>query len=233
MFNFIKKVDLWAALDSEYAKQLQGRHSFHLKTVQDLVVFNAIHKFENCVVAEIGGGESRILPLMAKKNKCYNIEKFEGADGGPRGDIEIPDVEIKHIFVGEFSPEIADNSIDVLFSVSVIEHIDDNLVSDFFLDCERILKPGGLMVHAIDMYLKNEPSDFMIDRFFRYHTALASNENLNATGYVNNGPPKFTCDMATNPDQIMYLWRDMSPSLNDLRQVAQSVSLLMIAKKSS
>lgn len=231
MFDFIRKTELWAALDSGYLDDIQGRHPFHLKTIQDLMVYDRIKDRTDCVIAEIGGGESRILPIMAKRNTCYNIEKFEGVDGGPTGDIEIQNVEIKRVFVGEFSPELADDSIDVLFSVSVIEHIPDDMVADFFLDCERILKPGGLMVHAIDMYLENEPSLYWCDRFDKYYQAVTKSKVLTPLGNINSGPPKFSCDFATNPDHIMHSWRKIAPSLDELRQVAQSSSLLMVFEK--
>lgn len=41
---------------------------------------------------------------------------------------------------------IDDNSVDIVFSISVIEHCTSEVVKSFFAEASRILKPGGLFI---------------------------------------------------------------------------------------
>jgi len=44
-----------------------------------------------------------------------------------------------------------DNSFNVIFSSSVLEHIDKNILSKYIQDLYRLLKPGGYSIHRIDL----------------------------------------------------------------------------------
>ncbi len=231
MIDFIKKSELWTALDAGLLEQIQGKFSFHLKTIQDLWLYSVIRAEQGQKIAEIGGGESRILPRLALNNDCYNIEKFEGANHGPQSESHIAGIKNIKTFVGEFSPELEENSFDILFSVSVVEHVLDDKFADFFNDCIRILKPGCYMVHAIDMYIADDPILFWCNRYEMYKNAVTDNPLVEPLGPIRQGPLAFSCDIATNPDNIMYGWKTLSPNLDQLRQDAQSVSLKLGARK--
>mgnify|MGYP003675591684 FL=1 len=112
-----------------------------------------------------------------------------------------------------------------------MEHVADPEFPAFLEDNIRILKPGGVMYHAIDMYLSDSPTDFWLDRFNMYRKAVTERDDLVPVGPIGATEPAFTPDMASNPDQIMYGWKTISPGLNDLRQIAQSVSLLIGARR--
>lgn len=231
MFDFIKKRELWDALDAGLLEQIPGKLSYQLKTTQDLWIYSILRDFKGKKIAEIGGGESRILPRLALHNECYNIEKFEGADNGPEGEIQVAGVTNIKTFVGDFSSLIKDNTFDVLFSISVAEHVEDKNFENFFKDCARILKPGGYMFHAIDMYIANEPTAFWKNRYEMYRKAVTNSKFVEPLDFVRKGPFSFENDMASNPDNIMYGWKTISPPLNHLRQNAQSVSIKLGAKK--
>jgi FkbM family methyltransferase len=233
MFDFIKKSELWNALDAGLLKEIQGKLSFQLKTIQDLWVYSVIKDEQGKSIAEIGGGESRILPRLALNNDCYNIEKFEGEYNGPNAEICIHGVKNIKTFVGEFSSELEENSFDILFSVSVVEHVTDDKFADFFNDCIRILKPGGYMVHAIDMYIPDEPSMFLRNRYEMYKNAVLNTSLVEPLGSIREDTLAFSCDMASNPDNIMYGWKKLAPALDQLRQGAQSVSLKLGVRKVS
>lgn len=54
--------------------------------------------------------------------------------------------------LGENSASLPTESFDLLFSISVVEHIDNSAMPVILNECRRILKFGGLSVHSIDIY---------------------------------------------------------------------------------
>src|SRR5262249_34173019 len=130
--------------------------------------------------------------------------------------------------LGEHSTLLESSSLDIVFSVSVVEHVPD--LGPFFEDGLRILKPGGLWLHAIDCYVEDKPTDYWNGRFEAYRNWL-KHPQLEPVGPIFEGPLKFTCDMATNPDDVMHSWGKISPSLIELRKRAQSVSIILAARR--
>ncbi len=228
MFDFIRKPFLWGAWDHGIDKEIGKTTAFHLKSIQDLAVYSHLRGTKGKAIAEIGGGESRILAKLASENRCYNVEKFEGTHGGPANETRIDGVENIKVYLGEFSDNLPANSFDILFSVSVVEHVEK--LDPFFNDGLRVLKPGGIWLHAVDLYVEDEPSEYHRSRFEAYRGWLDS-PAMTPLGPIFGGPMKFTCDMATNPDNVMYSWGRIAPQLNPLRQRAQSVSLLVGGRK--
>ena len=50
-----------------------------------------------------------------------------------------------------------DDSFDRVVSVSVFEHIPENLLAGILAEVRRVLKPGGLLVLTVDLFLDVEP----------------------------------------------------------------------------
>jgi hypothetical protein len=103
VFDFIRKSSLWKAWDAGLDKDLGARDPFHLKSVQDLSVYSLLKDTRGLEIAEIGGGDSRVLRALAPHNKCYNVDKFAGDAGGPSKEIKIERVHNIKTFLGEFS----------------------------------------------------------------------------------------------------------------------------------
>ena len=158
------------------------------------------------------------------------MEKFEGADGGPAAEVKVKGVKNIHAFLGERTRLLKEESFDVVFSVSVIEHVPDNKLPDFLAEGLDILKTGGLWLHAIDLYVDNESTPAAQRRFDAYRKWV-DHPALEPIGEVFDGPPAFRCDMASNPDSVMYQWGKIAPALIETRQKTQSVSLLVALRK--
>jgi len=233
VFDFIRKQALWEALDAGLDRDLeQAKTIFHLKSIQDLIVLARLRELRGARIAEVGAGNSRILPLLAAENDCVTVEKFEGQGGGPTDHKQIKGVPNISAFLGENNPELADDSFDVVFSISVVEHVPDAAALTAFHDDQlRILKPGGLFLHAIDIYVEDETAPHLVQRFEAYRGWVTDAERVEPVGEVFGGPLAFTCDMASNPDNVMYAWGRTAPTLNELRQRAQCVSLLASGRK--
>ena len=76
---------------------------------------------------------------------------------------------------------MAAESFDVVFSISVVEHVGTaEELAAFHEDQLRILKPGGMFIHAIDLYLEDEPSPYWVQRFDAYRSWVTSSESVSA-----------------------------------------------------
>lgn len=232
MFKFTQKKEIWDACDKGYLKELKaGNISYQLKTAQDLSIYRLIRDCSGLKIGEIGGGNSRILEKLAEKNTCYNIEKFEGRDQGPGKEVLLKNVTNISAYIGEFSHDIQNEFFDLVFSISVVEHITTENLDNFFRDSLRILKPGGVFIHAIDMYLTSEPSEYTLERYRHYMQWVSQNEATRPLGFVTDRYPLFDPTMVSNPDNILYGWNSLAPSLAQLRVNAQNVSLLVAGSK--
>lgn len=232
MFHFIEKQILWEALDANWIQELESHKiSYQLKIAQDLAVYRELRDLSDKSIAEVGGGDSRILPALSKKNACFNIDRCEGRGHGPTSRPEIAGVTTIDSYLGEGSSNIESNRFDILFSISVVEHIDDNDLDAFLSESIRVLKPGGKFYHAIDFYLHDAPTpenQHRIDRYFRFLTETPGIQSLSE---VNPISPAFKTRYVSNPDNILHGWNLYAPQLSELRQVSQSVSLFIAGEK--
>lgn len=111
----------------------------------------------------------------------------------------------------------ASDSFDVVFSISVVEHVPTEDLAAFHADQLRILKPGGMFVHAIDVLLLDEPPDYEVRRFETCREWVTSDGVL-PLGAVYEGPCRFTCDLVSNPDNTMFAWTNIDSRLDELNQ---------------
>ena len=233
MLEFVTKSQYWQLLDSGVADKLpRPKFPWHLKSIQDAVVYKYMCDVEGKRLAEIGGGDSRLLRVLANKNQCNNIEKFEGQDGGPSHEVKIKNVCNINAFVGEFSTDLEISSFDIIFSVSVVEHISNEDINSFIRDCYRILKPGGQMIHLVDMYLSPGRLTYNESRATCYRSAFSSGlfEPETELRICSEEDLVFKESYCTNPDNVMYTWNQVAPSLRHVRETSQSVTLLWIGK---
>lgn len=114
-------------------------------------------------IIEVGGAYSTLPIYLAKK---YNLEAWIGDDfGESSGDFEswtrwgnphdLPNhwQEMHYVFkpFGEFSKEYPDSYFNRVFSVSTLEHIPWEKMTAVLKDMHRILAPGGIELHTIDI----------------------------------------------------------------------------------
>ena len=244
MLKFVtKKMYNDAIMEGAEKNLRKGVFPWHLKSVQDAVVMEKIKESNGKCIGEIGGGNTRILPALARQNSVYNIEKFEGADGGPDGELTFRDVKNIHCWVGDSKQHIEDSFFDILFSVSVVEHVPTNALPGFIEDCARILKPGGLMIHAVDIYLTEPNYKFNnvyytnvgASRIQAYQHAFRSGmfKPMEEIEIKSKEDLVFRPQYISNPDNMMIQWNRVAPNLSDLRCNAQSVTMLWAGKVST
>lgn len=237
MLRFVTKEHYWNSLDNGIENKIKRINPWHLKSIQDAVVADYLVGTSGKKVAEIGGGDTRILEWLASNNEVFNIETFEGEGNGPIGKIEHNGVNNIYCMVGDSENHIEPESFDIIFSVSVVEHIPNDELKNFVDDCWRILKPGGIMIHAVDMYVGSdsdvEPGRYNMERLNLYNQPFDADcfHPLEKIDIPMDKFPSFQTTFATNPDSMMRNWNRMVPQLAKLRAKAQSVSLMWGGKK--
>lgn len=234
MLRFVTKSDIWSLASREAQSRLEPEVGWHLKNIQDAVAIERLADLRGADIGEIGGGNSRLLPMLAAHNRCFNIDRFEGAAAtglGPKGAPAMKGVKPIIGLVGE-PLDWPGESFDVLFSVSVVEHIRVDRLQEFFDDCRRLLRPGGRMLHLIDIYLADRPDRHVGARIARYREQFAT--WLEAEGPLLDAEKvAFSCAFATNPDDAMAVWNKAAPNLAAKRALAQSCALVMDGRKSA
>jgi hypothetical protein len=135
-------------------------------------------------VLEIGGAYSRLPEYLGSK---YGVEPWIADDfgigtdeeamwsrwGDPR---ELPSKhpEVHYVFtrLGQFSDELPSGGFDRVFSVSTLEHIPESDRIPVLIDTHRLLAPGGLEIHTIDISVRR-PLVMLAQRVAQVLPALA------------------------------------------------------------
>lgn len=223
MFDIINKRELFEWWDAGLAEKTE----WHLKAIQDAWAYAMLRDSNGIRIGEVGGGAPRVLAKLAKANTCVNIDKLEGVGQGPTAETTIEGITTIDAYLGDFDPRLEDNSFDVLFSLSVLEHVEDDDFNTCFKDMARILKPGGRMLHAIDVYLDLDENERERHRFELYlNAAEAAGTNLQWLE-----PPAvdedclFQTSYAHNSAQQLANWNRLAPSIRDVRENTMNCSI--------
>jgi SAM-dependent methyltransferase len=201
---------------------------YQLKRAQDAYILSRLRGVKGKRILEVGGGLSRVLRVLAPDNECWLMDPFEGLGNGPLDTPIIPGVKIVRDTMGNRNPKIQNSSFDYVFSVSVVEHVPLEFLEAFFVDCARVLKPGGELLHAIDSCMFDaEDADHASARSYRErmerYIGFADRPDLglrfSATPAIDTSL-RFSCRYATNPDNLMHmLHRRLADDNNVLGQL--------------
>ena len=116
----------------------------------------------------------------------------------------------------------------------MVEHVVDDAYPGFVKDIARVLRPGGVSAHAIDMYVfDRERLSESAPRYsrrrldlYRDTTRLTDGALIFRQDVEASEDPVFRCDYASNSDREMLAWNKFAPSLTEMRAMSQSVTLL-------
>ncbi len=232
MLGFVTKAQYWDAEDAGVLSLYEMDDWWHIKTIQDAIVLHRYKDIEGKRVADIGSSEGRIIRHLAKKNECVCIDGLVEGSGGVSAMPKIKGARNIVATVGEFSKDVPDAYFDVVYSISVVEHVPEDAVEAFMRDCHRMLKPGGEMMHLIDLYVENDaPANAVSNRRLElYRKAFEVGfEPLGAQ--LPPGGVAFDCSYATNPDNMMNRWNKSVPELREKRARSQACSLILHARR--
>jgi 2-polyprenyl-3-methyl-5-hydroxy-6-metoxy-1,4-benzoquinol methylase len=154
-----------ADTDRLYRYKEQGLHAaaFGLKGFEHPWI-QVSHKWrEGERVLDVGAGYSLLSHHLHETYGCesWNIDDFglesEEAFWTRGRDVQAhiakyPSVEFVRERLGNpASSSLSDSSFDVIFSASALEHVPGALAPRVWNHMDRLLKPGGVMLHAIDI----------------------------------------------------------------------------------
>jgi SAM-dependent methyltransferase len=231
VFDIITKREYWEWQDAG----LVDIKRIDLKGVQDAYVLSRTSSLRGTRILEVGGGNSRVLAMLSEDergNECWIADRFEGAGGGPTSNTNPERIRTAKCFVGEFSDELPAGYFDFVISVSVVEHVPTDQLDAFFADSARVLRPGGRIIHAIDLYVY----DFDCDHQHRTQNRIRIRAYRSFGDRADLGlrfveAPQvdedifFKCSFASNTDLAMNGWNKLVPSMRPIREIAQSVSI--------
>lgn len=221
MLDIIRKEDYFSWLNDGFYHDQRPR----LKSAQDAFILSLLKGRKGLKIAEVGGGDSRVLKILSDDNECWNIDKFEGLGQGPTVINKVKGVRVVESYLGDFSKELPEGYFDCVFSISVIEHIQFDVLENFFKDIERILKPGGVTMHAIDLYLSD---DYLGENAWRKYLDILD-KNCKSMALIGKvelaGDIKYHASMVSDPDINMWKRNNLVPKLAKMRETSQCVSL--------
>jgi SAM-dependent methyltransferase len=114
-------------------------------------------------ILEVGGAYSRFPEYLGSK---YGVDPWIADDFGIGTDEEAmwsrwgdprelpgryPTVTYSFTRLGRYSDQLPTGSFDCVFSISTLEHIPPEQMPDVLADMHRLLAPGGVELHTIDV----------------------------------------------------------------------------------
>lgn len=224
MFDVIRKAEYFDCLD----RGLAPRNDMSLKGIQDGWTLSQLCDVKGKRMLEVGGGNSSVLPQL-EGNKLWNVDRFEGVGQGPTKVPTQRGIEVIRAFMGDFSPLLPE--VDIVFSISVIEHIPFESYVDTFADMARCLPSGGVMIHTVDLPLADVALTHS-DTRLRLLREAVEQAGLRWREVPSIGPgATFEADMASNSDLSTWQWTKISEATKLSGPLYQLVSIKMIAEK--
>lgn len=157
------KTDHWWEIAKRHPSL--SNHPNTLKPLGYAHIINLIESFKPKRVLEVGhGAMSFIFKIFADKLEMWGLDDVIEDSSVYAEDLENvrkwnPDVKFVSGLLGNFCKELPDNYFDLVYSVSVIEHIPHGVLPEVFRDTYRILKPGGIVSHSYDVYYRQSTKE--------------------------------------------------------------------------
>jgi glycosyltransferase involved in cell wall biosynthesis len=106
-------------------------------------------------VLEIGAGEPFIAELMDRLGyEVWVVDPYDGTGNGPlefgRFREECPNLHFVRDLFGEQILSAPPAGFDCIYSISVLEHVQHEILGGVFRGIKKYLKPGGWSIHAVD-----------------------------------------------------------------------------------
>jgi 2-polyprenyl-3-methyl-5-hydroxy-6-metoxy-1,4-benzoquinol methylase len=214
------------------------RRPARLKLFQDAACFAAVQQWARLRaapglrIADVGGDQSRLIPMLQAARPgfydCTIIDTWETSigNGTVARPADLPGVTLIDALLGTEAARarIADDSFDIVVSISVAEHVPPEALAGFFADALRICRPGGRIVHYIDIHLTDSP------RSARGEIHLAAANAALGAPLLAMPDWRARAGHVSSPDGMMFRWGERGDDMA-LRASHQAVSLVIEMQK--
>jgi hypothetical protein len=236
VLRIVTKDEYWTAEDEGHLDKITYDPAWwHIRQIQDTMVLKYIGDRVGASILEVGNGASRTLPWLSIANTCINVDELRSKDGEPTKGTDAQNVDHIYAKVGETQDVILAESQDIVYSVSVLEHIPLEALPTFYADISRMLRSGGQMIHLIDCYLRasGEDNSFEVARRQGYMGAfdIPGLQAFDDDEILPASEVGFHPTMASNPDRIMNDWNHIVPHERPNRLVSQGCTWVQRAVK--
>lgn len=156
--------DHWWEMAKKYP--VLSNHPNILKPLGYAFIMNLIETYKPRTVLEVGHGSGTYLFQLFKDNKDVELWGLDAEVKDSSVSVEDlknvrewnPHVKFVEGLLGTNVKELPDNYFDLVYSVSVIEHIPHEYLPSVFEETYRILSPGGIISHTYDVYYNQDTS---------------------------------------------------------------------------
>ena len=160
-----------------------------LKQMGTLFCAEKIHEVEPSTVLEIGAGCDTFFDKHFGDKMEYWMIDSGNYDPHGRFDAALQRrrrTKFVRGLLGSYNPELPDAYFDLVFSMSVLEHVPWEEKDDVYADMFRILKPGGWIAHSIDVVGNNAFREY--DHIKRAGFILPRKPDLHICANTSKGP---------------------------------------------
>ena len=155
LINLMAKYPQYCRVDRDSDKS----HAYGLKAVGTLFCVDKIVRFKPTRILEAGAGWNTHFDKHFGADLEYWMIDDASSIGGNKESQEKFELAIRNRqkthfvrgFLGSFLPELPEACFDLVFSISTIEHVPSEQKRNFYKDMFRVLKPGGIIAHSIDI----------------------------------------------------------------------------------
>jgi len=149
----------WWEIAKRYS--ILSNHPNTLKPLGYAHMIMLIETFKPKTILEIGhGGGSLVFRTFANSNiELWGLDEYSEESRVSNESLTKikewnPHTKFVSGLLGTNVNELPDNYFDLVYSVSVIEHIPEENLSSVFEETYRVLKPGGIVSHSYDIHYK-------------------------------------------------------------------------------
>jgi len=106
-------------------------------------------------ILEIGAGEPWVCDFIARLGyEVWICDPYDGTGNGPvdyeRYRLECPNIRFVRAFFNPVALDVLEQYFDVIFSISVLEHVPIDDLEEVFKGIRKYLKPSGYSIHSVD-----------------------------------------------------------------------------------
>lgn len=216
--------------DSSHSRQ------WGLKQMGTLFCAEKIHEMNPGKILEVGAGFNTFFDTHFAGNcEYWMLDDTVGFCDEEKFNVAVKERRNTHFvrsLLGKFSAELPENYFDLVFSISALEHVPLDKRDAVYSDMFRIVRPGGVIVHSIDMFRDKYWSEEEYGLIKKAGFLVPSSPDLNIRVWHGEGAATLF-----EPVEIVfkaYYGGDRKDMWSNLRDVDSHVpTILVVAKKSA